>query len=293
MSRIRFAVTCGLALVAASAGCGRSYNPDPLPNLAVVEALRAGGSAGDSAAGGGAAAAGTGWGKLKGMFVLKGSAPTPKNLSTGGKDGQVCDKHPLIDPTLKVDSGSGAIRDVVVFLRKVSRVHDSTESMIGQPAIFDQKDCMFLEQMKVVLLGQELLVKNSDPITHNTAISPPGDKAINPLMPAGDTFKMVFKRAQNKPVPVTCSIHPWMKAYVFPRKDPYCAVSEENGSFEISNLPAGEELEFQIWHAAGAGPDNGLKTSKSGLDGRFKLKIPEDGEEDLQKIEVEPTAFKL
>src|SRR5205085_8561606 len=104
----------------------------------------------------------------------------------------------------------------------------------------------FLQQVEVVYVGREFLIKNSDPITHNTAISPPGDKAINPLLPPGDTFKVTFKRPQNKPVNVTCSIHPWMKAYVFPRKDPYCAVSGENGAFEIANLPAGEELEFQI-----------------------------------------------
>lgn len=287
-------ITLGLAIaLLAASGCGRSYNPDPVANLAVVEALRAGGNSGDSSSGGATAATGTGWGKLKGAFVLKGSVSKMKNLSTGGKDGQVCDKHPLVDPTFKWDSGSGAIQDVVVFLRKVSRVHDSYDAMLKEPVIFDQKDCLFIDQMKVVFLGQEFLVKNSDPITHNTAISPPGDKAINPLMPAGDNFKMVFKRAQNKPVPVTCSIHPWMKAFVFPRKDPYCAVSDKDGKFEIDNVPAGEELEFQIWHAAGGGPENGLKTSKSGPDGRFKLKVTEDGEEDLQTIEIESSAFKL
>ncbi|MGE0607805.1 MAG: hypothetical protein AB7O62_11995 [Pirellulales bacterium] len=276
------------------AGCGRSYNSDPLPNMDVVKEIRDAGataeSDGDSEA---VASGGTGWGTLKGSFVLVGSAPQPKILSTGGKDAAACDIHPLSDPTLKVDSASGAVQDVLVFVRKVNRVHDSFESMIEQPVLFDQKECLFLQQMAVVFSGQVLTIKNSDPVPHNTAIKPPGDKEINPLLPPGDTFNTTFKRGQNKPVPVTCSIHPWMKAYVFPRKDPYAAVSQADGTFEIANLPAGEELEFQLWHAAGAGSDNGIKTSKTGPDGRFKLTIPADGVEDLQKIEIEPSAFNL
>ena len=45
-----------------------------------------------------------------------------------------------------------------------------------------------------------------------------------------------------------------MKAYMLPRENGYFAVSADDGSFEIANLPAGEELEIQVWHeSAGNG----------------------------------------
>ena len=46
---------------------------------------------------------------------------------------------------------------------------------------------------------------------------------------------------------VDCNIHPWMKGYLLVRDNPYMAVTGNDGSFLIANLPAGE-WEFQAWH---------------------------------------------
>jgi hypothetical protein len=284
-----------LALVACSlAGCGETPNPYPRANLAIVEKLReAGGSTATDGGGEAAVSTGTGWGTLKGKFVFQGQAPTPGTLDTKGKDGEVCDKHPLIDPSLQVDSATGGIKDVLVFARKVSRVHESAAAAAEQPTVFDQKECMFLDYVKPVIVGQTVTIKNSDPIAHNTALSPPADTAINPLIPGGGAVEYTFKRAQSAPVVVTCSIHAWMKAYMFPRKDTYAVVTGPDGSFEIPNLPAGEEVEFQVWHPLGASSQNGVQAGPIGAGGRFKKTIPADGVEDLGVIEVPASAFTL
>ena len=39
-----------------------------------------------------------------------------------------------------------------------------------------------------------------------------------------------------------------MNGYVLSRDDPYVAVSAADGAFQIANVPAGVELEFQLWH---------------------------------------------
>ena len=90
------------------------------------------------------------------------------------------------------------------------------------------------------------------------------------------------------PQAATCSIHPWMKAYIIARDDPYFAVTGADGSFEIKNLPAGEDVEFQVWHE---GAPAGLEAKAGWGKGRFKLKLPADGEQDLGTIEVPATAF--
>ena len=48
-------------------------------------------------------------------------------------------------------------------------------------------------------------------------------------------------------MPVVCNIHPWMKAYILSLDHPYMAVTGEDGTFEIKNMPAGQH-EFQFWH---------------------------------------------
>ena len=49
-----------------------------------------------------------------------------------------------------------------------------------------------------------------------------------------------------------------MVAYMLPRENGYFAVTDAEGRFEIANLPAGEPLEFQVWHESGGAAGNGL-----------------------------------
>jgi hypothetical protein len=79
-----------------------------------------------------------------------------------------------------------------------------------------------------------------------------------------------------------------MRAFVLPRADAYFAVTGPDGSFEIANLPAGVELEFQAWHERGTGRGGGLaldspeaKELKWNASGRFKVKLEEDEEREI------------
>ncbi len=238
------------------------------------------------------AVAADGWATLKGRFVYDGSPPAVKFLSTSGKDSTVCDKHEIPDESLIVDSASKGIANIVVYPRKVSRVHESQNKPATNEVEFDQKDCVFLSHVLPLRVDQTLVIKNSDPIGHNTNISPLADTSINPLLPAGGQLKHKFNREQSLPVPVTCNIHPWMKAYVLARNDSYVAVSAKDGSFETTNLPAGEEIEIQVWHEKGAGAGGTLEAKKDWKRGRFKLKLKDGETKDVGEISVSSRAFK-
>jgi hypothetical protein len=86
-----------------------------------------------------------------------------------------------------------------------------------------------------------------------------------------------------------------MKAYLLPRKDKYFAVTAADGSFEIANLPAGEEVEIQVWHERGTGPNGALVLPKKELKwtsrGRFKIKLEPDQTTDLA-LEVPAAAIR-
>ena len=266
-------------------GCNSEPVYLPMPNEAQVAELR-GGDAGGEEAGGEAAPVGEGWGTLKGQFVLAGGAPSLADVSTGGKDAPTCPAS-VSDDSLVVDSATGGIANVVIFLRNTSRIHPDMTEPSEEDLLFDQEGCVFLSHVTAIRVGRQMKILNSDPISHNTNISPPGDTAINPLLAGKAEAFYTFKRRQNAPVPVSCNIHPWMKAFVIPRDDPYIAVTKPDGTFEIANVPAGESLEWQVWHER-----SGNLAAQSGWrNGRFEIEVGADSVEDLGKIEVSGDLF--
>jgi hypothetical protein len=199
-----------------------------------------------------------------------------------------------LQETLLVDSGNKGIANVAVYLRKASRVHESAQPS-GDKVLFDQKVCVFLTHVFPLTLGQIVEIKNSDPVGHNTNIS--GKNSFNQTIPSAATVDFTPQKEEAVPVSVVCSIHPWMSAYLLPRSNGYYAVTAPDGSFEIANVPAGEDLEFQAWHESGAGPGNALaldtpeaKELKWSSKGRFKIKLAEDEVREVQ-LTVPASAF--
>lgn len=186
------------------------------------------------------------WGDLTGKVIFDGKAPDPGKL-TVNKDTEVCGKMPLHDEALEVDA-SGGIKNVVIYaITKGIKEHPDYAASKDAKVEYDNKGCRFEPHIVPLRLTQTLVIKNSDAVGHNTNLQPLGDTAINPLIAAGGTHEHKFNRAQTRPVPATCNIHPWMKGYILPRDNAYMAVTAADGTFKIANLPAGK-VEFQVWH---------------------------------------------
>jgi len=285
-SRNRRLAVAGL-LVAATVGCKAERVATPSADMAAAGRLKA--TLVSASTGGGATAAastGTGWGSLTGRFVFTGDPGTPKPL-LADKDTEVCSKAgmKLLDRSLLVDPSSKGLANVVVFARKTTRVKE--ESPSTTPIVFDQKQCEFLSPVFAARVGQPIDVKNSDPIGHNTNIS---GSDFNQLIPAGGSTTYAPKAETGMPTMVTCNVHPWMKAYMVFRKDGYVAVSGADGSFTIPDLPAGEPLEFQVWHERSTGPNGALGLDKPDLKwtpkGRFQITLEPDQVKDIGTLEV-------
>ncbi|QEG36983.1 hypothetical protein Pr1d_43230 [Bythopirellula goksoeyrii] len=288
------AMLMGLMLM----GCRRVTDLGPVANAAAAAKAREA-LLGDSTGGEGGATVvtGTGWATLKGKFVFDGNPPTmpPYNVN---KDMAACTingKAPL-QQTLLVDSATKGIANVAIFVRKASRVHESAQPK-GEQVLFDQKECVFLTHVFPFVLGNTMDIKNSDPVGHNTNIE--GKNSFNQTIPVGETIAFKPQKEEAVPVSVRCSIHPWMLAYFLPRENGYVAVTTEEGSFEIANLPAGEDLEFQVWHESAAGPGSSLvlatpeaKELKWSKKGRFNVKLGEDEVKELN-LTVPSAAFGL
>ncbi|MCH2114990.1 MAG: hypothetical protein MK171_08785 [Pirellulales bacterium] len=281
-------------------GCQRAEELGPVAEPASVAEIRQAFSSGaDALASDGAAiATGTGWATLRGQFVYDGTPPQMKPYDVRGEDRAKCSragKAPLQE-TLLVDPETMGIANVVIFIRDAARVHESAQPN-DESIVFDQKECVFLTHVAAMTVGQTLEIKNSDPMGHNTKIE--GRKNVfNQSVPANET--LVFSPQKEEPVPVSvaCSIHPWMAAYFLPRANGYHAVTGADGSFEIANVPAGEVLEFQVWHESVGARDGGplvletpeAKSLKWSRKGRFKIRL-EENEEKVLNLTVPASAL--
>ena len=114
------------------------------------------------------------------------------------------------------------------------------------PAVLNQKDCQYDPRVLGARVGQTLQVRNEDPTEHNVhALSKAGND-FNTTQPIkGMPFD--YKLKAGEILRVTCDNHTWMTAYIAILDNPYFSVSGTDGSFTISNVPAGRQT-VKAWH---------------------------------------------
>lgn len=285
------------SFVVAAVGCNDQPELGRIANMATASRIRTA-LVGEAATAevGEEEVTGTGWATLRGRFIFDGEPPQMPPYQVN-KDAATCAPggQPPQQEFLLVDSATKGIANVAIYPRKVSRVHESAAATGGDPVVFDQERCVFLTHVATVNVGQSLDIRNSDNVGHNTNIA--GQNSFNQTIPSGGSTMLEIKKEEALPVSVRCSIHPWMLAYLLPRKNAYVAVTKPDGSFEIGNLPAGEEVELQVWHEAAAGGKGALyfendaaKALQWDNKGRFKIKLEPDETRELE-ILVPASAF--
>ena len=244
-------------------------------------------------ASGGVAASAEEWGTIKGRFVFGGAAPAATDLKAD-KDVEVCGKHKLVSEELVVGADKG-VANVVVFVRdKDVKVNpDAAAAAKAAKALLDNKDCKFTPHVLVVHTGQQLVIKNSDTVGHNSNVATVKNSPSNSLIPAGGESPLTFTSEEAIPAQVTCNIHPWMKAWIVVRPNPYAAVSNADGTFEIKNVPAGGEVELQLWHekAGYIGEYTVGGKAEKIAKGRRKVKVDAAGT-DLGEMVLAPALFQ-
>jgi hypothetical protein len=245
-------------LVVSLPACGRVLPPDQEANAANAEVIR---TALDAGGGGGPAAVveqladPTGFANLTGTFKISGAPPARTALPISGDDRNVCAPggKTILDEKLVVGP-QGGIANVLVYLTtkipldNPQWVHPSYDAQKNAVVEFDQKECLFLSHVFAMQSTQKLRILNSDPVAHNTKLSPPGGRGDNPIVPSKSAYNYNEPGVElRSPFEVSCSIHPWMSAWMIFRDAPYFAVSKPDGSFSIQNVPAGVDLKFRVW----------------------------------------------
>jgi plastocyanin len=114
------------------------------------------------------------------------------------------------------------------------------------PVVLNQKDCMYVPRVLGARIGQTLQVTNEDPTTHNVhSLSKAGNDFNRTQLINGKPFDVTLNAGEL--LRITCDSHTWMTAYVGIFDNPYFSVSGTDGSFTISNVPAGKQT-VKAWH---------------------------------------------
>lgn len=234
------------------------------------------------------------WATLKGQFVYgKDGTKVPEAAKLSpDKDTQVCGKEQLFNETLKVNAENRGIADVIIWAYKPKKTHPDYAKTAKEPVVLDNKNCRFEPHAVAVRTKQPLLVKNSDPVSHNSLINFLKNPGVNPMIPANGEQTFTMKKGELIPVTVQCSIHPWMEALVLVQDHPYMAVTDKDGKFELKNLPAGK-LTLKVWHK-GAGyvqkvDVDGKKASWKR--GRYSITLKK-GKDQEHTYTLDPSVFK-
>jgi hypothetical protein len=120
--------------------------------------------------------------------------------------------------------------------------------------------------------GQTLQISNSDPVTHNIHPLAQINREWNHSQGPGEApLARKFLRPEVM-IPVKCNIHSWMRAYIGAVDHPYFAVTGQDGTFEIPNVPPGDYVVAAWQEKLGTQEQKVTVTPAGRIDATFTFK---------------------
>ncbi len=198
----------------------------------------------------------TNGGSISGKALFAGATPPADETVTLTSETDLCGN--TLPAEKYVINSNKEIKNVVVYLSGIKE----GKAIPQEKALVDNVMCAFVPHVSVGYKGNDIDIKNSDPVFHNVHSYIKGKTTYNLGLP--DKDQVVTKKMKRAGVmEVKCDSHPWMLGYVFISNNPYAAATGADGSFTISDIPAGS-YKVKAWHEGLGELDLGKVTVAAG-----------------------------
>ena len=190
------------------------------------------------------AAPATGGATLTGKVNFEGAKPSMAAIKMDA-DAYCKSEHkePVYDQEVVVNPNN-TLQWVLVYVKEGA---SGNYPVPTEPITLDQHGCQYRPHIFGVMAGQPIKILNSDGTLHNIHAIPTKNQEFNTGQPIqGMKTDHVFTAAETM-VPFKCDVHGWMNAYAGVLPHPYFAVTSEDGTFTIKNLPPGT-YKLTAWH---------------------------------------------
>ncbi len=178
-------------------------------------------------------------GSVSGTIHFNGKAPTPIVIDMA-QDPACSEGSTTPNMTEQYVVQDGRLANVFVYVQGGlgNRIYMPTKTRV----VLDQKGCRYIPHVIGAMGGQPVEFRNSDRTMHNIHIVSPGSDDRSGFdisqAPMAGTEQHVF-RATGLMIPVRCNNHPWMEAFLNVVQNPFFAVSNVDGTYQIQGLPPG------------------------------------------------------
>lgn len=182
---------------------------------------------------------------VSGKVLFEGAAPEVRQLDLAA-DPTCAALHPSgLNSEEVALNPNGTLKNVFVYVK--SGLEGQTFAPSQSPVVLDQQSCHYVPHVFGVQAGQPIEIINSDATLHNVHALATANKEFNLGMPIQG---MKLKKTFDKPeimAKFKCDVHPWMSAYAGVLDHPFFSVTNEEGVFEIKDLPPGDYV-LEAWH---------------------------------------------
>lgn len=139
-----------------------------------------------------------------------------------------------------VVSGGGGLKNAVVFIRG-----PKANNSLPKGTVIDQRNKTFLPHVLPIPVGATVTFKNSDPFVHRIISDSEAKRLRMEFAYEGAAMEVTFDKPGT--VELWCDDHKRMQTWVLVMDTPFFAITDEEGYYNIPNLPGGKYT-VEVWH---------------------------------------------